>query len=86
MSDSYSFLSEIVTSDQVGSLDIRAYTSKIKDDLTRLESQCLQDYLVVSKDVESLQDEIDRQLAMLDKIEGVVDNFQTQIHDVSKHV
>jgi len=54
MSDSYSFLSEIVTSDSVGTLDIRAYTTKIKDELTRLESQCLQDYLVVSEDVESL--------------------------------
>lgn len=75
MQDSYSFLSDIVTSDSAGSLDIRAYTLKIKDELSRLESQCLQDYLIVSKDVESLQDEIDHQLKMLDKIESVVDNF-----------
>jgi hypothetical protein len=46
--NSFSFLSEIVASDSAGSLDIRAYTIKIKEELTRLEGQCLNDYLVVS--------------------------------------
>jgi hypothetical protein len=36
-SNAFSFLSEIVASDSAGSLDIRAYTMKIKEELTRLE-------------------------------------------------
>ena len=55
MVDTYSFLNEIVASDSAGSLDIRAYTSKISEELSKLESQCLNDYLLVSSDVDTLQ-------------------------------
>jgi hypothetical protein len=37
--DTYSFLNEIVASDSAGSgLDIRAYMSKITDELSKLET------------------------------------------------
>lgn len=83
---SFSFLSQIVDSDSAGSLDIRAYTTKIKEELARLEGQCLNDYLVVSQDVEVLYSEIDASLAVLDKIEGVVDKFEGRIAEVSDQV
>ena len=76
--DTFSFLNEIVAS-HAGGLDIRAYTTKITEELSKLESQCLQDYLTVSSDVEELSKEIDSQLAMLTKIESVVDSFQGHI-------
>ena len=38
--DTYSFLNDIVAS-QAGGLDIRAYTIKITDELSKLETQCL---------------------------------------------
>jgi hypothetical protein len=85
MAESYSFLSEIVASDQ-GSLDIRAYTTKIKDELARLEGQCLNDYLLVGPEVESLYTDIDAALGVLDKIENVVDGFQEHIAEVSTQV
>lgn len=85
MADSYSFLSDIVASDQ-GNLDIRAYTSKIKDELSRLEGQCLGDYLMVSPAVTSLNNDIDEALDVLGRIEGVVDRYQEQITDVSSQV
>ena len=44
-SNSYKFLSEIVANES--ELDIRTYTAKIKEELTKLEDQCLTDYLVV---------------------------------------
>jgi len=76
--DTFSFLNEIVAS-HAGGLDIRAYTTKITEELSKLESQCLQDYLTVSSDVEDLTKEIDSQLAVLTKIESVVDSFQGHI-------
>jgi hypothetical protein len=58
--DSYSFLNEIVASNSAsGGLDIRAYTTKISEELCKLETQCLNDYLIVSEDVDQLQSEID---------------------------
>ena len=63
MTDTFSFLSQI--SDNAGSLDIRAYTNKIKEELSRLEGQCLNDYLVVNADVEQLYDEIDTSMGLL---------------------
>lgn len=84
MVDTYSFLNEIVASDSAGSgLDIRAYTTKITDELSKLESQCLNDYLIVSSDVDVLSKEIDTQMAILSKIESVVENFQGHIQNVS---
>ena len=80
MVDTYSFLNEIIQNNSAANgLDIRAYTSKISDELGKLENQCLNDYLVVSQDVDSLQKEIDTQISILTKIESVVDNFQGHI-------
>jgi hypothetical protein len=36
--DTYQLLNEIVASDSSGGLDIRAYTTKITDELNKLES------------------------------------------------
>ena len=49
MVDTYSFLNEIIQNNSAANgLDIRAYTSKISDELGKLENQCLNDYLLVS--------------------------------------
>lgn len=72
-SNSYKFLSEIVANES--ELDIRTYTQKIKEELTKLEDQCLSDYMTVCSNVATLYDELDRSGRVLDKIDTVVDNF-----------
>ena len=72
-SNSYKFLSEIVANES--ELDIRAYTAKIKDELTKYEDQCLTDYLAVCDNVASLYEELDKSGKVLDKIDNVVENF-----------
>ena len=86
MVESYSFLTEIVASDSAANLDIRAYTLKIKEELARLEGHCVSDYLLVSEEVDTLNTDIDQTLTILDKIEGLVDKYQTHISSVSTQV
>ena len=42
----YKFLTDIVASEK--DLDIRAYTRKIKEELTRLEDDCITDFLTIN--------------------------------------
>jgi hypothetical protein len=42
----YRFLSDIVANEK--DLDIRAYTRKIKEELTRLEDDCITDFLTIN--------------------------------------
>lgn len=42
----YTFLSDIVASEK--ELDMRAYTRKIKDELTRLEDDCVTDFFTIN--------------------------------------
>ena len=72
-SDNYKFLSEIVANER--ELDIRAYTLKIKEELNRLEEECITDYLTINKEVATLFTELNKSTNILDKIENVVDSF-----------
>ena len=83
-SSSYKFLSEIVANES--ELDIRAYTLKIKEELNKLEDQCLTDYMAVSGNVASLYEELEKSSRILDKIDTVVDNFQHTLTDISEEV
>ena len=56
-------------------LDIRAYTLKIKEELNRLEEDCITDFLTINKEVGTLYHELNKSTAILNKIEGVVDSF-----------
>jgi hypothetical protein len=74
--DNFKFLSEIVASERSGEqLDIRSYTVKIKDELTKLEDQCLTDFSNLAEDVLTLHKELDNSCQVLNKIEVVVDSF-----------
>ena len=73
MTENYKFLSDIVANER--ELDIRSYTLKIKDELNRLQDQCLNDYSAISENVASLYVELDKSANILDKIESVVDTF-----------
>lgn len=81
---SYKFLSEIVANES--ELDIRTYTAKIKEELTKLEDHCLTDYLAVCDNVASLYEELDKSGKILDKIDNVVENFQHTLSDISEEV
>ena len=72
-SDNYKFLSDIVANER--ELDIRAYTLKIKEELNRLEEECITDYLTINKEVATLFTELNKSTNILDKIENVVDSF-----------
>lgn len=69
----YKFLSEIVASEK--ELDIRAYTVKIKEELNRLEDECITDFLTINKDVATLYHELNNSTNIVTKIETVVDSF-----------
>lgn len=69
----YKFLSDIVANEK--DLDIRAYTKKIKEELNRLEEDCITDFLTINKEVGTLYSELDKSTKILDKIENVVDQF-----------
>lgn len=71
--DNYKFLSEIVANER--ELDIRAYTQKIKEELNRLEEECITDFLTINKDVATLYNELNKSSSILVKIENVVDSF-----------
>ena len=83
-SSDYTFLSEIVAQER--DLDIRAYTVKIKEELSRLEEECITDFLTINKDVACLFSELNTSSAILNKIENVVDSFQTELGDISVQV
>ena len=82
--NSYKFLSEIVANE--GEIDIRTYTQNIKKELTKLEDQCLTDYMAVQNNVACLYEELDRSGRVLDKIDTVVNNFQHTLTDISEEV
>ena len=77
-------MQEIVSNDN--ELDIRSYTLKIKEELTKLDDQCLSDYLAVCGDVATLYEELDKSSRVLDKIDNVVDSFQSKLSDISEEV
>ena len=83
-SNSYKFLSEIVANES--ELDIRTYTTKIKDELGKLEDQCLSDYMAVANNVATLYEELEKSERVFDKIDTVVDNFQHTLTDISEEV
>ncbi|CDW80276.1 vacuolar protein sorting-associated protein 52 homolog [Stylonychia lemnae] len=80
----YRFLSEIVANEK--ELDIRAYTLKIKEELNRLEEECITDFLTINKDVGTLYHELNKSTSILNKIEKVVDSFQHELGDISNQV
>jgi hypothetical protein len=71
--DAYKFLSDIVANER--ELDIRAYTHKIKEELNRLEEECITDFLTINKDVATLYHELNKSTNILTKIENVVNTF-----------
>lgn len=50
--NNFKFLSDLVANEN--DLDIRTYTAKIKEQLTKLENQCLSDFMRSSADVATL--------------------------------
>jgi hypothetical protein len=77
----YKFLSEIVANEK--DLDIRAYTKKIKEELTRLEDDCITDFLTINKEVGTLYSELSHSNKILSKIETIVDSFQNDLSDIA---
>lgn len=76
-SDEYSnfkFLSDLVANES--DLDIRTYTLKIKEQLSKLETQCLSDYMRSANEVATLYTELERSDKILQKIDSVVGSFQ----------
>jgi len=80
----YHFLNELVAQEK--ELDIRAYTSKIKEELSRLEDECVTDFLSINKEVATLYNELNNSDKILDKIENVVDSFQHELGEISTQV
>ena len=74
-SHDYNFLSDIVAQEK--DLDIRAFTLKISDELNILEDECVTDFMSINKEVATLFNELNKSDAVLEKIEGVVDKFQS---------
>jgi hypothetical protein len=64
-------------------LDIRAYTKKIKEELTRLEDDCITDFLTINKEVGTLYSELSHSNKILSKIETIVDSFQHDLSDIA---
>jgi hypothetical protein len=67
-------------------LDIRSYTQNIKQELAKLDDQCLSDYMAICGDVASLYEELDKSSKVLDKIDNVVDRFQGKLVTISEQV
>ena len=67
-------------------LDIRAYTRKIKEELTRLEDDCITDFLTINQQVGTLYSELNQSNKILTKIEGIVDSFQNELSDIASQV
>ena len=67
-------------------MDIRSYTAKIKDELTKLEDSCLIDFSNLAEEVLILHKELDNSCEVLTKIENVVDGFQGHLSEVSDTV
>jgi uncharacterized protein Yka (UPF0111/DUF47 family) len=67
-------------------LDIRAYTRKIKEELTRLEDDCITDFLTINQQVGTLYSELNQSNKILSKIEGIVDSFQNELSDIASQV
>ena len=82
--NNFKFLSELVANEN--ELDIRSYTLKIKDHLTKLETQCLSDYLRSADDIATLYQELEKSDEILTKIDNVVDSFQGQLITISEEV
>jgi hypothetical protein len=80
----YRFLSDIVASEK--DLDIRAYTKKIKEELIRLEDDCITDFLTINKEVGILHSELNQSTRILTKIETVVDQFQNELSEIANQV
>ena len=80
----YKFLTDIVASEK--DLDIRAYTRKIKEELTRLEDDCITDFLTINQQVGTLYSELNQSNKILTKIEGIVDSFQNELSDIASQV
>ena len=66
-------MSDIVASEK--DLDIRAYTRKIKEELSRLEDDCITDFLTINQQVGVLYSEFNQTEQILTKIENIVDHF-----------
>ena len=79
--NTFKFLSEIVANEN--ELDIRSYTQNIKEELSKLDDQCLSDYMAVCGDVASLYEELEKSGKVLDKIDSVVDSFQGKLINIS---
>ncbi len=80
----YNFLSDIVASEK--DLDIRAYTRKIKEELSRLEDDCITDFLTINHQVGILYSEFNQTEQILSRIENVVDHFQEDLTGIASQV
>ncbi len=67
-------------------LDIRAYTRKIKEELSRLEDDCITDFLTINQQVGVLHAEFNQSERILTKIETIVDHFQNDLTDIASQV
>jgi chaperonin cofactor prefoldin len=80
----YRFLSDIIANEK--DLDIRAYTKKIKEELSQLEDDCITDFLTINLEVGTLYSELNQSSKILTKIENVVDGFQNELSEIANQV
>lgn len=69
-----------------GTLDIRAYTQQIKQQLYKLEDECTFDFMSLNQEALKLYKDINKSEAILGKVQGVVDGFQGELEHISDEV
>ena len=71
---------------QAQALDIRAYTSQIKSQLSKLEEECMTDFMSLNTQALQLYTDINKSETILHKINGVVHGFQDNLEHISHEV
>ena len=87
----FRFLDELIASSGGGSiepstLDIRAYTSQIKSQLTKLEEEATLDFMALNQNAFSLYQDISKSEKILERVGEVVDGFQGELERISDEV
>ena len=68
------------------SLDIRAYTSQIKNQISKLEEECTHDFMDLNDQALKLFQDINKSDKILTKVGNIVDGFQGDLEHISDEV
>lgn len=87
----FRFLDELIASSggssiEPSTLDIRAYTSQIKSQLTKLEEEATLDFMALNQNAFSLYQDISKSEKILGRVGEVVDGFQGELERISDEV